>query len=199
MIEEIKHQFLDKGFFLPTWPIETLVLGTFNPATGERTDYFYGRSRNKFWRAVELLTRKPVKSTQDNFDQKVTIMKCYGFGCTDIISSIAASKEVRGKIDKNYSDGILFTKKHVTPTFSTSIIKEYLLRNKPKRVLHTWGKRSNPKCSQQFVADMKSFCEKNNIDFISTCPSPSGRSNTSTSDLAKFYGHHLIDTNKTCP
>jgi G:T/U-mismatch repair DNA glycosylase len=49
----IEHQFLNSDFYLPTWKVKTLVLGTFNPNCGQTTDYLYGRNQNNFWRTIE--------------------------------------------------------------------------------------------------------------------------------------------------
>mgnify|MGYP006206611889 CR=1 FL=1 len=70
----INHQFLESDFFIPNWECETLILGSFNPGCGERTDYFYGRPRNRFWRAMELCAGLENRYFQDNFNRKVSFL-----------------------------------------------------------------------------------------------------------------------------
>ena len=88
----INHQFLNQKFFFPHWKIETLVLGTFNPECAEITDYFYGRSRNRFWKAIENLTDNEHNFFLNNFNRKKSFMEKYKFGCTDLIIQLILMK-----------------------------------------------------------------------------------------------------------
>jgi hypothetical protein len=42
----MNHQFYYADFFIPTWDIKYLFLGTFNPSEGEKVTYFYSRNYN---------------------------------------------------------------------------------------------------------------------------------------------------------
>jgi G:T/U-mismatch repair DNA glycosylase len=109
----IHHQFLNKTFFYPTWKVDTLILGTFNPQCGESTDYFYGRKFNNFWRTIEKLLNIDEYYFQEKLDRKIEVMTKYKFGCTDVIKSIKL-KDLSNKeliCGKGYSDQVLFTKK----------------------------------------------------------------------------------------
>ncbi|HEX9826540.1 MAG TPA: hypothetical protein VGA80_08060 [Flavobacteriaceae bacterium] len=198
--EIIEHQFLNEDYFLPNWKIETLVLGTFNPNCGERTDYFYGRCRNNFWRIIENLCRIEYMSLQNNFQGKMYIMKIHKFGCTDVIESIKRQSTV-DQIEfcgSGYSDQALFNQTKCKITYSFQEIKEYLIKNNVKTVINTWGKRNNPREFRESIDDFESFCSNENINFIRQCPSPSGRlrGKENKQILTKFYKTHLL---QPCP
>ena len=42
----MKHQFYAEDFFIPSWEIKYLFLGTFNLNEGEKVNYFYSRKMN---------------------------------------------------------------------------------------------------------------------------------------------------------
>jgi hypothetical protein len=61
----MKHQFYTKDFFIPSWDIKYLFLGTFNPNEGEKVNYFYTRKTNLLWPILskifnQLLIKTPV-------------------------------------------------------------------------------------------------------------------------------------------
>jgi hypothetical protein len=189
----IKHQFIDSDFFLPNWDIDTLVLGTFNPNCGKKTDYFYGRNSNLFWRAIESICDKAPSSLQDNYSAKNELMVLFKFGCSDIISSVEFNESVRDKIcGKGYSDSILFTLKYVAPVYEFEKIKNYLIQHNILKVINTWGKRKSPKNFLLQINDLELFCQANQIDFIRCCPSPSGRLKKNMPELTSFYKKHIL-------
>jgi hypothetical protein len=177
MNKEIKHQFLNKKCFLPTWEVDTLVLGTFNPECGEKTDYFYGRSRNRFWKVIAELMNKSNNYFTDDFDKKLECMKQNRFGCTDVISEVLLKPNVTKEMfcGNGYADSVLFTQKKCTISYEFESIKHCIKKHKVKTVLHTWGKRKNPKQFRLLVEDLMQFCSDNKIEFIENCPSPSAR------------------------
>ena len=190
----INHQFLNQKFFFPHWKIETLVLGTFNPECAEITDYFYGRSRNRFWKAIENLTDNEHNFFLNNFNRKKSFMEKYKFGCTDLIKSININENYKQKIcGKGYTDSALFTLRHVTSTYQFEEIKEYLISKQVKKVINTWGKRNNPNLLANQIDDLENFCNENKIDFIRNCPSPSPRARNDIDFLKAFYKKHIFN------
>ncbi|MDC0956594.1 hypothetical protein OAS44_01840 [Flavobacteriaceae bacterium] len=192
----IVHKFLNSDFFLPTWDIETLVLGTFNPSCGEETDYFYGRCQNNFWRTIEEINGTKYRWYQNNLERKMQVMKDNKFGCTDIIKSIELKDEsYKNEIcGKGYSDQNLFTKKKFTLVYNFDKIKSFIKKNNVLKIINTWGKRENPLNFKNYVGDLKIFCDQNNILFIEKCPSPSGRIRGKEHKirLIEFYKTHII-------
>jgi hypothetical protein len=189
----INHQLLNRNFF-PTWPVKTLILGTFNPECGDNVDYFYGRQSNNFWKAIKLAIIE--NNAHSNPDDKFTIMKDFQFGCTDIIKSIKIQPEKHKLVcGSGYSDSILFTKKYCQPIYNFDDIKNFLINNKIEKVLQTWGKRNSPKFFREQVEDLKEFCITNKIKFIFHCPSPSGRfkGKERINKLKNFYENYLFE------
>lgn len=175
--EKIEHQFLNSSFFLPNWEVETLVLGTFNPDCCEKTDYFYGRRRNNFWRTLEEIHNLDHMWFQNDFERKLEFMKTNKFGCTDIIKSILINDNVSKNefCGSGYSDQILFTQKKCKLKYNFDEIKSFIVSNNVRKVIHTWGNRNSPVKLRNHISDSKTYCSKNSIEFIEDCPSPSGR------------------------
>jgi hypothetical protein len=199
---KIDHQFLDSEFFLPTWKIQTLILGTFNPSCGEEIDYFYGRCQNNFWRTIEAISNCDYRWFQNNFDRKLKFMKENEFGCTDIIKSIVISDYVERKdiCGSGYSDQILFTAKKCKLTYHFEEIKSFIEKNNVTKIINTWGKRESPVDFKKHVADLRSFCKQNNVLYIYDCPSPSGRLRGKEHKmyLTEFYKSHLSKPAHNC-
>ncbi len=191
----IDHQLKKSDFFIPNWPIDVLVLGTFNPAGGEDVDYFYGRSRNRFWPAVfecfQIDTGKMI-----NLDQKLDLMEKNHFGCMDIIKSISLNdKEFASKINGvEYKDANVFSgvrDKKLTRDYNWEAIKNVVSKNNTKTILHTWGKRYSPLEFRNHLVDFNDWCQSNDIKFIFNCPSTSSHGGKSIKVLAKFYRKYL--------
>lgn len=195
---KIEHQFLRKEFFLPNWNIKTLVLGSFNPMCGEKTDYFYGRCQNNFWRTIEEIHNLDYMWFQNSFERKLKFMKNNGFGCTDIIQLIELSNSVERKeiCGSGYKDQILFTAKKCTITYNFEEIKVFIKRSNLKKIIHTWGERKSPVYFKRQIDCLKDFCKEHNVLFIENCPSPSGRlrGKVHKENLIKFYELHLTKT-----
>jgi len=189
---QIKHHFTEKQFFFPNWKITTLVLGTFNPKSKIIIDYYYGRERNKFWRAIENIYSFPNRHVDNSFEKKFLFLQNAEFGCVDIIKSLEVSNEFLNNITGNgFSDSALFNQKHVKLNFQFEEIKLFLLKNKIAKVINTWGKLKGRKTFKIAIADFKQFCQENDIVYIEECPSPSGRSNSTVKEIADFYKIHL--------
>jgi len=195
---KIEHQFLHKEFFLPNWNIKTLVLGTFNPICGEKTDYFYGRCQNNFWRTIEEIHNLEYMWFQNSFEFKQKFMKDNGFGCTDIIQSIELSDSLERKeiCGSGYSDQVLFTAKKCKPTYNFEEIKSFIKKNNVSKIIHTWGKRESPVVFKKHIEDLRTFCKQNNALYFDKCPSPSGRlrGKEHKKNLIEFYKLHLTKT-----
>lgn len=195
---KINHQFLNSDFFFPTWDVNTLVLGTFNPSCGEETDYFYGRCQNNFWRTIEEISDKRYRFFQNNLKRKIKFMKDHKFGCTDIIKSVELV-DISYKNDlcgKGYSDKILFTMKKCSLEYNFDEIKSFVKKNKVLKIINTWGTRKKPNLFKYYVEDFKFFCCQNNTLYIDDCPSPSGRLRGQEHKiyLKEFYKTHLLKT-----
>lgn len=189
----INHQLLNNNF-LPNWKIKTLVLGTFNPEGGDIVDYFYGRNRNNFWKALAELQKLQRNSYYQNFEEKLKCMKLFEFGCTDIIRSVVVNENyIQNIIGNGYSDNKLFNLANVHRTYQMDIIKNYLIKNEVKKVINTWGKREIPNEFLNHVNDLNNFCNEHNIIFVDACPSPSPRSNATFQQLCEFYKKHLLN------
>lgn len=193
--ELIEHQFLHSDFFLPTWKIKTLVLGTFNPNCGEKTDYFYGRCFNNFWRVIEEINNLDHRWFQNSYKRKLKFMKENEFGCTDIIKSLLLTDEIYRKevCGSGYSDSIIFTKKKCKLNYHLDEIKFFIQNNNVEKIIHTWGKRNNPSNFKNLKNDFKAYCSKKSIELIDNCPSPSGRlrGKIHKDELTEFYKLHL--------
>jgi hypothetical protein len=193
----IDHQFLKKDYFFPYWEIDALVLGTFNPSCGEKTDYFYGRCRNNFWRAIEELFELDYMYFQNDLERKLEFMRNNKFGCTDVIRFINKSDTVNEQkiCGSGYSDQILFNGKNCSITYQFDEIRTFLLHIKVKRIITTWGKRNGPSQFKSHLNELSKFCEQNEILFIRNCPSPSGRlrGKKHKDELLKFYNDNLFN------
>lgn len=191
---EVKHQFLDKAFFTPNWKADILVLGTFNPSCGEQVDYFYGRNRNKFWKAIGL-TFKSSDNSLTTLEGKLTFLNQHRFACMDIIQKLIVNDPIKiNDLINGYSDQKLFggiRDKSLERVYNTQNIKNYLEKFEPKKVLHTWGKRNNPVEFRNEISEIKQFCKEKSIQFIDDCPSPSNRSRSNVESIIRFYTKHL--------
>ncbi len=192
---EIKHQFFQEDFFFPNWEIDLLVLGTFNPSCGEKTDYYYGRCRNNFWRTIESINKLDYMSLQNNFSRKSNLMRTLKFGCVDVIKSICFipekfKKEICGS---GYSDQLLFSKSKVKLNYQFDEIKDFIDKKKVSKVINTWGKRDAPKFFRNEIIRLINYCNENGIEYIKECPSPSGRlrGEQNLNNLERFYKKHI--------
>lgn len=192
----IDHQFLEGEFFFPNWKINTLVLGTFNPNCGEKTDYFYGRCRNNFWRTIENILNMEYMFLHNNFEEKLKVMVEKKFGCVDVIKSITLTENTKPELicGRGYSDQVLFNRQKCLITYQFEEIKNFISENKVKKVINTWGGRDAPKAFKILIDNIQKYCETNDIVFIRKCPSPSGRlgGKDHKEDLLNFYKNNLL-------
>ncbi len=191
---EVKHQFIDMAFFTPNWKAEILVLGTFNPSCGEQVDYFYGRNRNKFWKAIRL-TFKSSENSLTTLEDKLSFLRKHQIACMDMIQKVIVNDPTKvNDLINGYSDQKLFggiRDKSLERVYNTQNIKNYLEKFEPKKVLHTWGNRNNPVEFRNEITELKQFCKIKKILFIDDCPSPSNRSRTTVELISRFYTKHI--------
>lgn len=195
---EVKHQFLDMVFFTPNWKADILVLGTFNPSCGEQVDYFYGRNRNKFWKAISLAF-KISNDSLTTLEGKLSFLKKHDIACMDMIQKVIVNDSTKiNDLINGYSDQKLFggtRDKSLERVYNTQNIKSYLEKFNPKKIIYTWGKRNNPVEFRNEISEIKNFCKKKNIKFIDDCPSPSSRSRSTKESISRFYSKHLKTSN----
>ena len=161
-----KHRFFDE--LIPTWGIEYLFVGTFNPSWSSDDSnalYFYGRKRNNFWGILPNIFggKIPKESSKDVF---VTYLKNHNIGLTDLISNVSNANE-NNNLDKNnltkgFSDTIL---NKYELEFSTDKIKELILRNKStlKGVYFTRSTNSGVKKIWNEWLAIERLCSENSI------------------------------------
>ena len=81
----MKHQFYKNDFFIPSWDIKFLFLGTFNPKDGEKVNYFYSRKTNLLWPTLSKIFQDEFNPNNLDFFEK---LKSHKIACMDLISSI---------------------------------------------------------------------------------------------------------------
>ena len=81
MNETLQHPF-DPIVFNDT---HTLILGSFPSIKSFDHAFYYGHSRNQFWKILELLTGYPV----NNRDQKIWLLKENHIGIWDMVAACA--------------------------------------------------------------------------------------------------------------
>ena len=86
-MKRVIHQLAAKEYYVPSWSIKYLFLGTFNPLGGDEVNYYYGRDKNKFWPLLRELTG--LELNINNPDKFLKEIKENGIGCMDMIHSLA--------------------------------------------------------------------------------------------------------------
>ena len=89
-MQTIKHQFSSDSFYIPTWEVQHLFVGTFNPEGGARVPYYYGREKNQFWRLVSEITGVTINPSMDNFFE---LLRQHKIACVDLIHSVFVGKK----------------------------------------------------------------------------------------------------------
>ena len=67
----MKHQFYKNDFFIPSWDIKFLFLGTFNPKDGEKVNYFYSRKTNLLWPTLSKIFQDEFNPNNLDFFEKL--------------------------------------------------------------------------------------------------------------------------------
>jgi len=145
---------------------QTLILGSFNPNKPEdNTDYYYGRSTNFFWKAIEEIYGLPNNTFLRDRRKKIEFMTQYKFCFLDVINSIEITSNdnnelilnefINNKIYAEFSDQILFTtnfqNKRISLTrhYNDNIIN-LLDEGNIKTVIHTMG---NNRIGMDFITN----------------------------------------------
>lgn len=149
---------------------ETMIIGTFNPETAENdADFFYGRSRNFFWRLLPIAYGEAdlKRSTRQ---EKINFIQKYNIGLIDLIEEV----QVEDGQEANYYDRYIDRK----VTRWKDIVG--IMKNLPnlKKVCFTRRISSDIPSMRTQLEPIRQYCEKNGIPFISlTTP-------------ARYYNEH---------
>jgi len=140
LAKKMKHQFYDRDFFIPTWDINYLFLGTFNPNKGEKVNYFYSRKTNLLWPTLSKIFNDELNPEKFDFFEK---LKFHKIACMDLVSSIDI-KDVDKKyiIGKGYSDSKIINNS-VKRVYNTENIISVINKNPDVQLYSTWGNGSN--------------------------------------------------------
>lgn len=135
---EVNHQLAQKDYYLPSWQLSHMFLGTFNPEGGQTVSYYYGRDRNQFWPLLRELVGAEFKL--GNLKDFLRELKQYGIACMDMINSVKIPEEIHKEVvGKGYRDSKIingFTERQ----YNTSRINQIIQRNPDIKVYSTWGK-----------------------------------------------------------
>lgn len=153
----------NKGL-LPDWPADTLIIGTFNPenlwAPHNDAGYFYGRSRNYFWRILPLLSNSTPINRQD-VQSQITFLKKNRIACTDLLISINDAEINQPEhiaYIKNFEDDAIGKFKNLT--WNTVHIKDYIVTHNIQAVYFT--KLGGNGIFEEQIRDIEEFCKTNN-------------------------------------
>lgn len=138
-MQTIKHQFSSDSFYIPTWEVQHLFVGTFNPEGGARVPYYYGREKNQFWRLVSEINGVTINPSMDNFFE---LLRQHKIACVDLIHSVSASEERISAIQgEGYQDTAIINTS-AQREYNTDHILSLVTANPGMCVYSTWGKGS---------------------------------------------------------
>ena len=141
-MKTIQHQLITNQHYIPTWKINYLLVGTFNPCGGELVNYYYGRKTNMTWKLISTIFEEEINPNNSNF---IELLKKHKIGCIDLISSVTCDEaKIPQIIGNGYSDSKIINKK-VQREYNTSIINQLSKSNPNLKIFTTWGKGSNLK------------------------------------------------------
>lgn len=162
-----EHRFLKE--LIPSWKIEYLFVGTFNPKwTDNNSDaiYFYGRKRNNFWEILpNIFGGKSLKGCQDKAEL-VQYIQEKNIGVTDLITKVVNvdenNHEDRDKLTRGFSDALL---NKFELEFSTNQILGLIEKNKAtlKGVYFTRSSSGGISKIWKEWEKVESFCNANSI------------------------------------
>lgn len=191
----VNHQFLNQPWFLPNWECKTLIIGSFNPECGEQTDYFYGRNRNRFWRALAHLQVQPQDyffHIQEGFARKLTHLQNSKLGCADMIRSVKVQDHFVPKICGNgYTDQNLFNVANVSRQYNTSLIITRLEKGDVLNVVIALGARNSPVDYLIEKQRLIQYCENQGITVFDDGISFSPRGGRTVADIAEYLNQFI--------
>jgi G:T/U-mismatch repair DNA glycosylase len=208
MSKIIKHQSIELNWIHPNELLnpKTLVLGSFNPFENieNKTDYYYGREQNYFWKTIAVAIKEEENYFFDKakgYQRKIEIME-KRFCCFDVIDSIdfycqdekLLLEYLNNEIFSKFLDQKIWTSKTkykqapitLTRKYNDSIIDFLKQSESITKVIHTMGNNrlsessTNPKERkkefgfEKFMAKIKAVCDKKNIAIEYFSLSPSG-------------------------
>jgi hypothetical protein len=139
-MKKVNHQIDQK---IPSWEVEYLFVGTFNPKGGKHVPYYYGREKNQFWKLLSSIFDSTFEVDKTDFFEQIIKHK---IACIDIIDSIEKSNgtmfseiELENICGKGYSDSVILSNKYKR-NYSTELINKIISENKNIKVYSTWGK-----------------------------------------------------------
>jgi hypothetical protein len=173
-----EHEFHGKGNsgLLPSWNYNTLIIGTFNPENSWKADnsakYFYGRSRNYFWKILPHFTsaRPEIKTAIDyqNINHQREFLKANNIGITDILTKINDA-DITNEIHKSWISSVKDSdiEKFSNFNWNTDNIINELKKKKIQAVYFSkLGTPTKITYENTFEGQMRlieSFCRQNNI------------------------------------
>ncbi len=141
-MQTINHQFSSDSFYIPTWEVRHLFVGTFNPTGGALVPYYYRREKNQLWHLLSVIFGAELNPSSGNFWE---LLRRHKIACVDMIHSVTASEErIDAIIGKGYKDGTIINR-GVGRTYNTSSIIQLVANNPGIQVYSTWGKGSSLK------------------------------------------------------
>lgn len=154
MLKTINHQFHDKDFFIPSWKIKYLFLGTFNPNEGEKVNYFYSRKTNLLWPTLSKIFNDELNPEKLDFFEK---LKFHKIACMDLILSIDINDvDKKYIIGKGYSDFKIINNS-VKRVYNTENILSVINKNLDIQLYSTWGNGSNLKDWKNEITKLPTF------------------------------------------
>lgn len=166
------NQIIPAATFLPSWEIETLIIGTFNPqnefAPINHANYYYGRTRNYFWKVIPKFVCVDGINSLDVLLQ-IEFLKNQKIGLTDLLISINDA-EIGNQIHIDRIRSFEDTQIELFNSFewNTENIIKTLKSNRIKAVFFTKLGHSDARINNQntFEAQMRiieNYCTQNNI------------------------------------
>jgi hypothetical protein len=148
----INHHLFTNQHYIPTWKINYLLVGTFNPTGGEQVNYYYGRKTNMTWKLISAIFGEEINPNNSNF---IELLKKHKIGCIDLISSVICDEaKIPQIIGNGYSDSKIINKQ-VRREYNTAIVNQLSKSNPNLKIFTTWGKGSNLKEWQIEVEKIK--------------------------------------------
>ena len=183
---------------------KTLILGSFNPYNPKlksQTDFYYGRTRNRFWSTIGILKYENQNYFRNSLKKKVNELQSSKFILMDLIESIEfecdnesyLQKYINDKVLKNFGDNdIWVTKKRTNPKiylsriYNQKIIQFLNENNSVSRIVSTLGQNKGDLNSfnktdenwNEFKRSLIHVSKLKNIELVSESVSPSPRQNT---------------------
>jgi len=173
-MKTINHKFLKADFNNPQWQINTLILGTFNPAgSKEYADYYYGRVKesnkrksfsNNFWPSLSKYLKKidnsHIELIPGEYETKEKLMIKFKFACIDLIRSVQTNETMEDYIVGNgYKDEKLFNIE-VERIYNTDSIISLIKNKNIKKVIASWGALSPAQKSKSVKHEVQNEINK---------------------------------------